>query len=486
MGRMTHPTRLQHGFVNCAPLAPVGNRCHRFLRKARRSSTLVIQDHRQDTTAIPAALNTSAASQRREYHRYLLFCAAIIILAMVLKLPSLQYPRQEDDELIFWHLTQNWLDNGTYSLQGTPILKALPPNIYDKPLFHHPPLLPMLLAPFVATNSPNAAILVSWLGHVLAIVGVAIICWTWRRRSWRAADIALWLPVLAMAVDPLMTFTARKLWPDNLVGGFAGLAMGFYCLAGARRSMVWAVAGGVAVGLAGLAKLTGLLILPAGVLVLVLSQSRRLSPTASDETYGAGLPGSTRSLARTRLGMVCLGVVPAFVILLPWFAVFYGQYQTLLPTWIRPDAALRALSPHVDREMRRPWHFYFSQSAMIAPVVLVILIALAQRLRQVLSVRLGIPLCWVGAVFLAFLMLRLGGHGMQMRYLTPAIPGVYAMLAGLLAVAYPRRSLLGPVALLAVVYGVSTMGFFLYPENLKYDDIVPIPEFLWRMWTTTP
>jgi len=424
-----------------------------------------------------------ADSDQQEYHRYLLCCAAIIALALALKLPSLFSPRVEDDELIYWQLTQNWLDHGSYSLQGAPVLKALPPSIYDKPLFHHPPLLPIFLSPFVATHSPNAAILVSWLGHVLAIVGVAIICWTWRRRSWRATDLALWLPVLAMACDPLMTFTARKLWPDNLVGGFAGLAMGLYCLAAARRSAGWAVAGGVAAGLAGLAKLPGLFILPAGILVLVLWPSRGSSPAGAEVPRGEGFLGRTRSLARTRLGLACLGILPAFVILLPWFAVFYAQYHMLLPAWIRPDAALRMLSPLVNRAMDRPWHFYFSQSAMISPVVVVIFAALLSRFRLVLSVRLAVPLCWVGGVVLALMFLYFRGHSMQMRFLTPAIPGLYALLSGLLASVNPRRSFLGLAALLAVIYGVSTMGFFLYPENMKYDDIVSVPEIVWRMWT---
>jgi len=460
-----------------------GGLCHAL---AAADCRAISQARIQDTIPISAPHDTSTASQRREYRRYLSLCVAIIALALVLKLPSLHPHGHEDDELIFWHLTQNWLENGTYSLQGTPILKALPSSIYDKPLFHHPPLLPMLMAPFVATNSPNAVILVAWFGHVMAIVGVAIICWTWRRRSWRAADLALWLPVLAVAVDPLMTFAARKLWPDDLAGGLAGLAMGFYCLAGARRSPVWAVAGGVAVGLAGLAKLPGLLILPAGVLMLIWSQSIQMSFLSLDEPLGERSSGRARSPARSRLAIVCLGVLPAFAILVPWFVVFYGHYHALLPTWIRPDAALRALSSHVDREMRRPWHFYLSQSAILAPVIPVVLVALAYRMRRVFSAGLGIPVCWVGVVVLALLLLRLSGHGMQMRYLTPAVPGVYAMLAGLLAIANPRRSLLGPVALLAVLYGVSTMGFFLYPENLKYDDIVPVPEILWRMWTAAP
>ena len=117
--------------------AQVGNLCHR--------PKPILQAHIRGTTTISAAPNTSTASQQREYRRYLLLCAAIIVLALVLKLPSLRSPRLEGDELIYWHLTQNWLENGAYSLQGTPILKALPPSIYDKPLFHHPPLLSLLM-----------------------------------------------------------------------------------------------------------------------------------------------------------------------------------------------------------------------------------------------------------------------------------------------------------------------------------------------------
>jgi len=286
-----------------------------------------------------------------------------------------------------------------------------------------------------------------------------------------------------MACDPLMTFTARKLWPDNLVGGFAGLAMGLYCLAAARRSAAWAVAGGVAAGLAGLAKLPGLLVLPAGALMLMYGNPRLWSRRPGGQRHGGKVRSEASSTPRVGLKMVCLGILPALLILLPWLIVFYGQYHALLPTWIRPDAAIRAMSPHVDREMSRPLHFYFSQSAMIAPVMVVIFIALVCRLRLVLSARLFIPLCWVGLVLVALLYLRHAGHGIQMRYLTPAIPGVYVILAGLLSYVNPQKSVLGLAALLAVLYGVSTMGYFLYPENMKYDDIVSVPEIVWRMWT---
>ena len=68
-----------------------------------------------------------------------------------------------------------------------------------------------------------------------------------------AADaLPLWLPVLAVALDPLMTFISRKLWVDGLVGGFGGLALGLLCVAADRRCRRSAIAAGIALGLAAL------------------------------------------------------------------------------------------------------------------------------------------------------------------------------------------------------------------------------------------
>lgn len=401
----------------------------------------------------------------------MLICAAIVLLCLALKLPSLTYPRLEYDERIYWQLTDNWLKHGTYSLRGTQVLRELPPSVYDKPLFHHPPLLPILLAPCVWLGSPNAAILVAWLGHVLAIIGVAIICWMWRRRSWRATTFVLWLPVLGVALDPVLTFTARKIWIDPVAGGLAGLAMGLCALAAHHRSPRWAALAGVVFGLAGRAKLSALLVLPAGILLLGWGR-------------GAGPNGPVRT--RTRTGMMLACALPAGIVLLPWFVVFYGHYHRLLPDWIRPDAALIAASPHVAREMDRPWRFYFTQSALVSPVVLVVVVAVFQRARRLLTARLGLPVLWVGLVLIGLLGLRALGHGAQLRYLTPALPGVYVALAALLGLASAGRSVLGPVALLSVIYGAVAMGYFLYPDNLRYDDIVPLPEIIWRMWTEPP
>jgi len=405
----------------------------------------------------------AAITHDSDFRRYVLVCAAITVLCLAFKLPSLTFPRHEYDERIYWELTENWLETGNYSIQGQPVLRELLQASYDRPLFRHPPLMSLLLTPFVTFESPNAAILISWLGHVLAIVGVALVCWTWRRRNWHATHLLLYLPVLAMAMDPVFAFCGRKLWPDNLVGGLAALGVGLTCLAAHRRSIPWAIAAGLAFGAAGMAKLPGLLVLPVGLLVLGF---------ARDVGWGR------------RAGMMLAVIVPAAAVVAPWFVVFHGHYGSFLPNWIRPDEVSMAASTHVERAMQRPLHFYLSQSALVSPIVLVLLVGMVRRSRLIFTRKLAIPLFWFSSVVAALMILRASGHGMQIRYLTPAIPAFYAMLAGLLGRTHPRRSLLALGALLAVLYGMVSMGFYLVEG--QYDDIVSIPEILYQAWWVGP
>ena len=83
--------------------------------------------------------------------RYALKVALLFILvSTVLKLASLTFTHTEPDEVVYWTLAQHLLASGDYSLQGSEVLELLSPVIYDRPLFHHPPLFPVLLIPFVA------------------------------------------------------------------------------------------------------------------------------------------------------------------------------------------------------------------------------------------------------------------------------------------------------------------------------------------------
>lgn len=409
------------------------------------------------TDARPESTPSDVAGERR---RFIQVCAAILVLSLALKLPSLFAPRAEDDERIYLLLTTNWLHNGSYSLQGTPILPELPQAIYDKPLFHHPPLTSILLVPFVKARAPGPAILVSWFGHALAVVGVAILCWIWRRPDARAFDLATFLPVLAVALDPILTFCARKIWPDNLVGGFATLGLALTALACQRCELKWPIAAGVAIGCAALAKLTGLLVLPVAVILILTGASRGGRPRC----------------------LVAIGISTA-VLIGPWFYVFHREYGVFLPDWIKPDAALMALSPHVKRAMSLPWHHYLSQLALIAPVSLLILPLAAAAAQGPQRRLIGLPLLWFITVLAGLLYLRSTGHSMQMRFLTPAIPALYAMLAILLRVS-KRPQALAAAALLLTLYGAVHAGFYL--QALEFDEIKPVPEILWQMMTASP
>lgn len=409
---------------------------------------------------MPCAPTIAALEDRENFRRYVAICALIVVFCIVLKLPSLFFPRAEYDESIYWNVTWNWLHNGSYSLQGTSILQELPPATYDKPLFHHPPLLPMMLTPFVAADSPRLAILPSWLGHVLAVIGVSIACWTWRRRSWSATNLLLWLPVLAVALDPVMIFCARKIWPDTLVGGFAALALGLLCVASERKCAGWAAAGGLSLGLAALAKLPALALIPAGLLLI--------------------LSASTIAPARRRR-MLLAFLLGTGLVVAPWFLIFHAEYGVFTPNWIRPEAALLAASPHIARAVSVPWHYCLSQSLMIAPVLMVILAGIVLQYRRLATPRLAVPLAWLILPWLALLALWFQGYSQQMRFLTPAVPALYVLLGSLLTRVHPRRSFLPPLAHLTMLYGALGAGYYLLDN--RPDEILPVPEMLWRSLT---
>lgn len=434
-----------------------GSATHRV--HCRRCLCHILSIANKGRITIPAHEFTACADAKLERRRFIAVCTAIILLCLSLKAMTWFFPRLESDERIYLALTANWIETGRYTIQGTGVIEFLnlPRSMYDKPLFHHPPLSAALLAPFVKVGNQNAAILGAWLGHALAVVGVALVCWSWRRRSWRATNLLLWLPVLGVALDPLLAFCSRKLWPDNLAGGFVALSFGLLCVGLRARRAGPTLAAGIAVGLAMLGKLTAVFILPVGLLLIAISLSG--------------------DAVRRRRFLVAF-IVPAVLVVTPWLAVFYGHYGRLTPDWIRPTTELIAANPYTAREMSRVWHYYLSQSAMIAPLILVLTTAAVFSGRHLLTLRLGVPIAWLIAVWLGLMFFVARGHGMQMRYLTIAAPGPYVLLAALLARADPRRSLLPLCAILAISYAAIQSGFYLFEG--RYDEIMSVPEIVWR------
>lgn len=406
----------------------------------------------------------SETPDRLARRRFVLICATFALLCLALKPMTWFSPRAEVDEQVYWTVARHFHRTGQYTLQGTGAIEALnlPRHIYDRPLFHHPPLFPAALLPFGAANRPDAAIVISWLGHILAIVGIGLICWSWRDPAWRSTELALWLPVFAIAVDPLMMFCSRKLWIDGLVGGLDALALGMTVLALERRRVSWMLAAGVVFGLAGLTKLTGVLpLIPVLIYAFVVMRNR---------------PG--------RMAMSLALVGPVMVLVAPWLILFRLKCGAWLPAWMAPTPESIAAFPHVARAMERSWHYYLVQSVLIAPVSLACAIRLFRNGRDGLSGRAVVGWATVAIVVIAHIMLGLRGMGMQMRYLTPGLGGLYVLLSAQMSTTDVRRSVFPAIVLACVAFGCIQTGFYL--QAVEFDEIVSLPEMAWRAITSLP
>lgn len=333
-----------------------------------------------------------------------------IAVSVLLKLPSLTFEHDEPDEVVYWSVARNLVEDGEYTLRGSPVLESLSPRIYDRPLFHHPPLYCFLLAPFVVLGAPQAAVTLSWAGHALCILSVALIGYVLLNRSPDPAvprRVLFQVVLLGVAIDPLLIFVSRKLWIDSLLAGLVALSLALVYLHRARpggRGLL--PAGGLALGLAGLAKLPGLLAAPIATLLIRGEGDRHRSRPKSVLAYA----------------------VPCTLAVLPWLLVFYDTYGLLTPTWLRPDDWALEHYPLVAEAVGRPWYYYVVKLGLVLPIFPLLIGLYAVSLRRGLSIERWLPLIWIACFLGVSTYQGVTGYGFQMRYLTPLVPALYAAL----------------------------------------------------------
>jgi 4-amino-4-deoxy-L-arabinose transferase-like glycosyltransferase len=336
-------------------------------------------------------------------------CAVAVLLCAALKLPCLLYPPAEADEQIYWQLAENLGRRGEYNLRGSPLLPSLSDHIYDRPVFHHPPLFAAALVPFVLADNQRGAVVVSWAGHFLAIIAVALIGREFALRLGAADYLAprFWLPVLAVATDPLLTFVSRRLWIDSLLAGLVAIACAALVLAqGGRRRRLWLITSGALLGLAALAKLTALILLP----VFLVFAMRH------DGTWSA----------RVRSALAVL--VPVTVLVAPWLAVFYQHTGVLIPSWVKPDARLMEIYPFLRTAVERPWHYYLSTLLVIAPLTAIAAWAAVSQRALWSHPIFQFSAAWLVVFVAVQTLLGTDGYGFQMRHVAPAAAATYAIV----------------------------------------------------------
>jgi hypothetical protein len=403
-----------------------------------------------------ASVDASPAGRRTLFTLVLLF----IGLSVLMKIPTLIFEHEEPDERIYWAVAENVVARGEYTLRGSEMLANLSPRIYDRPLFHHPPLYTVLLLPFVALDAPQAAVVISWVGHALCIVAVALIGSTLLgdgRGLPAGFHRFAWIPLLGVAVDPLLLFASRKLWIDVLMSGLIALSIALVHRAtrAEGRRTLWLLGGGLVLGLAGLAKLPGLM---AGGIGLLLIATADAEP-------------------RRKLRWLVIYGLPCVLLMLPWLVVFFATYGVLAPDWLTPDAVSLERSRFVARAVGLPWHYYIVKLCILQPLVPVTLVLYGLALGRRPGFERWMPAAW----FLLFLVVPtyqgIAGYGFQMRYVAPLMTAVYASLFCHPAL-YERRHhpLLTSLLVAAITY--AAMGGAMYLLDSRYDEFLSIPELM--------
>ena len=318
--------------------------------------------------------------------------------------------------------------------------------MYDKEMFHHPPLVPLLLTPFVRYGSMRSAMAIEWLAHALCILAVALV----GRRMLSSLDPPasatspiFWIPLLGVSLDPVLTFVSRKLWLDGPLAGLTALSLALFYLSGqSRRRRLLQIGAGTALGLACMVKLSALLALPVAAYLLWVGAN---------------------SWRERIVGAVWSGV-PFLIVVLPWFISFYLHFGVLLPSWVSPDPELVASNPFIRTIVERPPYHYLLEACLLQPVILLCGVGYLKHRKSLAMPALAFPGIW----FITFLgVLTLMGWvgavtGYQMRYLAPMFPSIYLMLYALARESTGPRPVFLLVCVLCLVYAGIGGGIYLF------------------------
>ncbi|QDU84722.1 GPI transamidase subunit PIG-U [Planctomycetes bacterium Pla163] len=353
--------------------------------------------------------STRGTTDQRNGRATRVAAALAFVLALLVKLPQLGFGHREPDEVIYWQLAQRLWQDGVYSLRGTLMLERLPAAMYDHGLFHHPPLFAALLGPWAVGDAgpypPSSAIWITWIAHALfaaATVHLGLRLAAENRRR-PLGSILCASASAACVFDPFGWFASRFLWIDSVSMALAALAVAVAFGATSRRRFVLA---GVLCGCAGLAKLTGLVVL----LPVVAERLLR------DDGERARRGGDLAAL-----------LLPATALVGGWSIVFWSATGALLPTWIAPDAEVLARDALMAEGFGRSPATYLWLVPAVQPLVLWTAAALAIGQRSsCASVRPLVLWFAVGGAAIAATG-WLGTTPVLTRQLAPIYPALYAL-----------------------------------------------------------
>lgn len=323
---------------------------------------------------------------------------ALLLFALVIRIPALFIPHIENDEVIYQVLADKVSKNPfDYTLRNSPILQNLPKMNYDQPLFHRPPLFVYSLAIFKNLLGKHWGVLLSVLSAMLTMLvlfGIA--------RELYNEKIAF-LSAIVLSFCPLLLFCSTRILIDTLLTLLVTTTVWVFLKAIKKKSRPLFALAGLVMGLAILTKEPGVLV--------VLPCCFLLFREGIDKEKGACL-------------FFFLGC--AILTISPWYGWFFSVYKTFIPWWARIFPENIEMFPFIKMAVARPWYFYFQNITLAMPIYIFGWINILVCLRKK---RLGLELIWAFSFLFPLTLYGVMGQGYQTRYILPAIPALAILSA---------------------------------------------------------
>ncbi len=451
-----------------------------------------------------SATNQDSALLKPDPRPYLvafLCCAGVTVL---IHSPMLFKPHSEGDEFVYYVLSQRmgW-DLSNYTTKDDSRVNDLPDVIYRRPVFHHPPLLPLvlkagsrftmnplLLLPGVAAPRPEAdsrAMLVPAECVAAAFAFEVFVCVAALWYAWRFAALIELEPqwgiaaLIGTALCPLVLFSTVRIHHDGLMGLMLVLGLVAFAEAIDKGRLLCAVEAAIWLVAAMNVRFNAIAALP--VILLMPFYGRTLDrQQAVRRNAGNAKAVSSTPVVRPRWLVAAVVFVPVSTVGLQHYVRLFAAYGTLWPSAIlqaRSDwGKFSPLLALVER-MNRKWVLWELAAMFPLAILFVAPWNLRQFLEDLRSRRW--PAMFVGAFGFLFAV-QLVFAFKPVRYFAAVTPLMHLCWPYLLRVTPPRPWLgwmtwgLAGLTLLLMV----TTGFF----NATLHDpdqaaIIPSLVFYW-------
>ncbi len=329
----------------------------------------------------------------------------VFSVAVVVRLGIFTEVHSEGDERIYMALVDQ-LENGRgYTLRGHPIFNEpwLIRELYDRPLFHHPPGgigFFWLLYHWFGDKGLGLAQILAFSVFFWSMVGLGrLVLNTWTPLS------AFVLSGLA-AFNPIISLVYTHYWLDGPQIAFASAGCTLFLLAVIRGRVLWSVLAGEMLGWACLTKLNAVLIFP-GMLLLALAVTRE------------------RPIRRLILPATITFLIVAALIA-PWLFLQWIHYGELFPFWAgKPVPELLAANRWVYfmTVVRTPWSYFRLLPQTVWTIVPSLLLLVWLRSQQFVRITGLVLTLWIGLILFIHVGLGFIGYSKLLRYvilITPA------------------------------------------------------------------